>query len=531
MLETGQPLHFFDYDKINKNIIVRQAKDGEVVKTLDSKERELNTSDIVIANDKEILAIAGIMGAENSEVDNNTKNIVIESAIFKDVNIRNTSKRTVQSEASFRFEKNLIKENSILAIKRACNLLEKYADAKIVKEEITFDKTSVLEVKIELKKEKITKLLGIKIEENIIKNYFDLLDFKYIEKTDSYIINVPIYRQDIKIDVDIIEEIIRAYGINNLESKPIETYTIGGEDKVDKKIRNLRHKLLDLGLDEVLTYTLVNTSNNLFNLEELSSINIKSPLSQDKSVLRTTLIPSLLDVYNYNKKRQVEDINIFEISNIYYKKEEVEEEKLLTILLSDNINYSNYQNIVIKNNFYTIKGMIENILDYLGFNKRYRFINENIPQGFNPYQTVEIVIDRVVVGYFGMLHPDVVKDKIFVAELNLTKIFSNKVRGIKVKEISKYPSISVDLAFILDKNISFEKVENSIKKACSRELVNVELFDYYDGEKIEKDKKQLAFKLTFNSFNKTLEDSFIKEETEKVINRLKTDYNAYIRDK
>ena len=130
-----------------------------------------------------------------------------------------------------------------------------------------------------------------------------------------------------------------------------------------------------------------------------------------------------------------------------------------------------------------------------------------------------------------MLHPDVVKDKIFVAELNLTKIFSNKVRGIKVKEISKYPSISVDLAFILDKNISFEKVENSIKKACSRELVNVELFDYYDGEKIEKDKKQLAFKLTFNSFNKTLEDSFIKEETEKVINRLKTDYNAYIRDK
>ena len=531
MLETGQPLHFFDYDKINKNIIVRQAKDGEIVKTLDSKERELNTSDIVIANDKEILAIAGIMGAKNSEVDNNTKNIVIESAIFKDVNIRNTSKRTVQSEASFRFEKNLIKENSILAIKRACNLLEKYADAKIVKEEITFDKTSVSEVKIELKKEKITKLLGIKIEEDIIKNYFDLLDFKYIEKTDSYIINVPIYRQDIKLDVDIIEEIIRAYGINNLESKPIETYTIGGEDKVDQKIRKLRHKLLDLGLDEVLTYTLVNTSNNLFNIEELPSINIKSPLSQDKSVLRTTLIPSLLDVYNYNKKRQVEDINIFEISNIYYKKEEVKEEQLLTILLSDNINYSNYQNIVIKNNFYTIKGMIENILDYLGFNKRYRFINENIPQGFNPYQTVEIVIDRVVVGYFGMLHPDVVKDKIFVAELNLTKIFSNKVRGIKVKEISKYPSISVDLAFILDKNISFEKVENSIKKACSRELVNVELFDYYDGEKIEKDKKQLAFKLTFNSFNKTLEDSFIKEETEKVINRLKTDYNAYIRDK
>ena len=531
MLETGQPLHFFDYDKINKNIIVRQAKDGEIVKTLDSKKRELNTSDIVIANDKEILAIAGIMGAKNSEVDNNTKNIVIESAIFKDVNIRNTSKRTVQSEASFRFEKNLIKENSILAIKRACNLLEKYADAKIVKEEITFDKTSVSEVKIELKKEKITKLLGIKIEEDIIKNYFDLLDFKYIEKTDSYIINVPIYRQDIKLDVDIIEEIIRAYGINNLESKPIETYTIGGEDKVDQKIRKLRHKLLDLGLDEVLTYTLVNTSNNLFNIEELPSINIKSPLSQDKSVLRTTLIPSLLDVYNYNKKRQVEDINIFEISNIYYKKEEVKEEKLLTILLSDNINYSNYQNIVIENNFYTIKGMIENILDYLGFNKRYRFINENIPLCFNPYQTVEIVIDRVVVGYFGMLHPDVVKDKIFVAELNLTKIFSNKVRGIKVKEISKYPSISVDLAFVLDKNISFEKVENSIKKACSRELVNVELFDYYDGEKIEKDKKQLAFKLTFNSFNKTLEDSFIKEETEKVINRLKTDYNAYIRDK
>ena len=531
MLETGQPLHFYDYEKINKNIIVREAKENEVVKTLDDKERQLNSSDIVIANDKEILAIAGIMGAKNSEVDNDTKDIVIESAIFKDVNIRNTSKRTVQSEASFRFEKNLIKENSILAIKRAGNLLEKYADAKIVKEEITFDKTDVKEKEVILKKEKISKLLGIKIEDEVIKNYFDLLDFKYVDNKDNYLINIPIYRQDIKIDVDIIEEIIRAYGINNLESKPIETYTIGGESQIDRKIRNLRHKLLNLGLDEVLTYTLVSSSNNLFNIENMPSISIKSPLSQDKSVLRTTLIPSLLDVYAYNKKRQVEDINIFEISNIYYKKEEVEEEKLLTILLSDDINYSNYKNIVIENSFYTIKGMVENIFDYLGFNNRYSFVNENIPEGFNPYQTVAVKLDRVVVGYFGMLHPDVTKDKIFVAELNLTKIFNNKVRGIKVKEISKYPSISIDLAFVVNKDVNYEDVKNSIKKACSRELINIELFDYYDGEKIEKDKKQLAFKLTFNSFNKTLEDSFIKEETEKVINRLKEDYNAYIRDK
>ena len=531
MLETGQPLHFYDYEKINKNIIVREAKENEVVKTLDDKERQLNSSDIVIANDKEILAIAGIMGAKNSEVDNDTKDIVIESAIFKDVNIRNTSKRTVQSEASFRFEKNLIKENSILAIKRACNLLEKYADAKIVKEEITFDKTNVKEKEVILQKEKISKLLGIKIEDEVIKNYFDLLDFKYVDNKDNYLINIPIYRQDIKIDVDIIEEIIRAYGINNLESKPIETYTIGGESQIDRKIRNLRHKLLNLGLDEVLTYTLVSSSNNLFNIENMPSISIKSPLSQDKSVLRTTLIPSLLDVYAYNKKRQVEDINIFEISNIYYKKEEVEEEKLLTILLSDDINYSNYKNIVIENSFYTIKGMVENIFDYLGFNNRYSFVNENIPEGFNPYQTVAVKLDRVVVGYFGMLHPDVTKDKIFVAELNLTKIFNNKVRGIKVKEISKYPSISIDLAFVVNKDVNYEDVKNSIKKACSRELINIELFDYYDGEKIEKDKKQLAFKLTFNSFNKTLEDSFIKEETEKVINRLKEDYNAYIRDK
>lgn len=531
MLETGQPLHFYDYEKINKNIIVREAKENEVVKTLDDKERQLNSSDIVIANDKEILAIAGIMGAKNSEVDNDTKDIVIESAIFKDVNIRNTSKRTVQSEASFRFEKNLIKENSILAIKRACNLLEKYADAKIVKEEITFDKTDVKEKEVILKKEKISKLLGIKIEDEVIKNYFDLLDFKYVDNKDNYLINIPIYRQDIKIDVDIIEEIIRAYGINNLESKPIETYTIGGESQIDRKIRNLRHKLLNLGLDEVLTYTLVSSSNNLFNIENMPSISIKSPLSQDKSVLRTTLIPSLLDVYAYNKKRQVEDINIFEISNIYYKKEEVEEEKLLTILLSDDINYSNYKNIVIENSFYTIKGMVENIFDYLGFNNRYSFVNENIPEGFNPYQTVAVKLDRVVVGYFGMLHPDVTKDKIFVAELNLTKIFNNKVRGIKVKEISKYPSISIDLAFVVNKDVNYEDVKNSIKKACSRELINIELFDYYDGEKIEKDKKQLAFKFTFNSFNKTLEDSFIKEETEKVINRLKEDYNAYIRDK
>lgn len=531
MLETGQPLHFFDYDKINKQINVRQAKDNEVVETLDDKKRELINEDIVISNDKEILAIAGVMGSKSSEVDNNTKNILIESAIFKDVNIRNTSKRTVQSEASFRFEKNLIKENSILAIKRACNLLEKYADAKIVKEEITFDKTDVKEVEVVLKKEKITKILGINIEENIVKNYFDLLDFKYEDNKDYYVIKVPIYRQDIKLDVDIIEEIIRAYGINNLESKKIETYTIGGETKEDSKVKLLRHKLLDLGLDEVLTYTLTSGAKNIYTNEEMPNISIKSPLSQDKSVIRTTLIPSLLDIYNYNKKRQVEDINIFEVSNIYYKKEDVKEERLLTILLGDDINYSSYQNIILKRSFYSIKGIVENILDYLGLNKRYRFVNENIPEGFNPYQAVRVEIDKTVVGYFGMIHPNISKEKIFVAELNLTKIFSNKVRGIKVKEISKYPSISIDLAFVLNKDVNYEDVENSIKKACSRDLVNVELFDYYDGDKIEKGKKQLAFKLTFNSFNKTLEDSFIKEETEKVINRLKEDYDAYIRDK
>ena len=514
-----------------KSINVRQEKNNEVVETLDGKKRELINEDIVISNDKEILAIAGVMGSKSSEVDNSTKNILIESAIFKDVNIRNTSKRTIQSEASFRFEKNLIKENSILAIKRACNLLEKYADAKIVKEEITFDKTDVKEVEVVLKKEKIAKLLGINIEENIIKNYFDLLDFKYEYNKDYYVIKVPIYRQDIKLDVDIIEEIIRAYGINNLESKEIETYTIGGETKEDSKVKLLRHKLLDLGLDEVLTYTLTSGVKNVYTNEEMPNISIKSPLSQDKSVIRTTLIPSLLDVYNYNKKRQVEDINIFEVSNIYYKKEDVKEEKLLTILLGDDINYSSYQNIILKRSFYTIKGIVENILDYLGLNKRYRFVNENIPEGFNPYQAVRVEIDKTVVGYFGMIHPNISKEKIFVAELNLNKIFSNKVRGIKVKEISKYPSISIDLAFVLNKDVNYEDVENSIKKACSRDLVNVELFDYYDGDKIEKDKKQLAFKLTFNSFNKTLEDSFIKEETEKVINRLKEDYDAYIRDK
>lgn len=531
MLETGQPLHFFDYDKISKNIIVRQAENKEKVITLDKKERELINEDIVIANNEEVLAIAGIMGALSSEVDINTKNIVIESAIFKDVNIRNTSKRTVQSEASFRFEKNLIKENSILSIKRACNLLEKYADAKIVKEEITFDKTNLEETEIVLKKEKIFKLLGIKIADDLIINYFNLLDFKYKEIDDYYVINVPIYRQDIKLDVDIIEEIIRAYGINNLESKEIETYTIGGESSDDKKIKLLRHKLLDLGLDEVLTYTLVNNSKNIYNNETMPSISIKSPLSQDKSVIRTTLIPSLLDVYAYNKKRQVEDINIFEISNIYYKKEDVYEEKLLTILLADDINYSRYKNIKIESSFYSLKGIIENILDYLGFNKRYKFMNDNIPEGYNPYQTVSILIDNKIVGYLGMIHPNVSKDKVFVAELNLSKIFTNKVRGIKVKEISKYPSISIDLAFVLNKDIKYEDVLNSIKKACSRDLIDVELFDYYDKEKIEANKKQLAFKLTFNSLNKTLEDSYIKEEIEKVITRLKEEYDAYIRDK
>lgn len=530
MLEYGQPLHFFDKEKLGDKIIVRDANNNESITTLDNKERTLTENDIVISNAKEAIAIAGVMGGQNTEVDNNTKTILIESAIFDPVSIRYTAQnQNLKSEASIRFGKGLNYEYTDLAINRACQLLEKYANAKVLKGIVKYDNVEKKEKIVKFKSEEINKMLGIKISENDMEKELDRLDFKYEKNNDEFIVTIPKRRLDIDPNInDIAEEIGRLYGYNNLVSTLPKTNIRKGGYIGDVKYRKeFSKRLRTLGLNETKTYTLTSPDMaSTFKYEEKENAILPNPMSIDKSVVRTTLIPSLINVYNYNKTRKVEDIMLYEISKTYDKN--YNEDIKISILMRGNYIINKWQNNKIKIDFYIIKGIIENLLDYAGFKNRYEFQVDNIPN-MHPGMSARILLDREQLGIIGRVHPSTIKDEVYVAEISLTKLIK-PIKPIKYKESSKYPEIKKDMAFIVDKNTTSKEIETEIKRAGGRLLTNIEVFDVYTGENVGVNEKSIAYSLTFSSNEKTLTDDEVMEVFNNIINKVETKLNAKLRN-
>ena len=529
MLEYGQPLHFFDKEKLGDKIIVRDAEENEMITTLDEKTRTLSEKDIVISNAKEAIAIAGVMGGLNTEVDNNTKTILIESAIFDPVSIRYTAQnQNLKSEASIRFGKGLNYEYTDLAINRACQLLEKYANAKVLKGIVKYDTVDKSEKIVKFKSEDINKMLGITISESDMEKELDRLDFKYEIKDNEFIVTIPKRRLDIDPNVnDIAEEIGRLYGYNNLVSTLPKTNIRKGGYIGDVKYRKLFSKRLrTLGLNETKTYTLTSPDMaNTFKYETKENAILPNPMSIDKSVVRTTLIPSLINVYTYNKTRKVEDIMLYEISKTYDKN--YNEDIKIAILMKGNYITNKWQNNKIKTDFYVIKGIIENLLDYAGFKNRYEFQVDNIPN-MHPGMSARILLDREPLGIIGRVHPSTLKDEVYVAEISLTKLIK-PIKPIKYKESSKYPEIKKDMAFIVDKETTSKEIETEIKRAGGRLLTNIDVFDVYTGENVKENEKSIAYNLTFSSTEKTLTDEEVMEVFNNIINKVETKLNAKLR--
>ena len=318
MLEYGQPLHFFDYDKLGSKILVRDAKDKEEITTLDNKERILTSNDIVITDTINPVCIAGVMGGIDTEVTDNTKTILIESAIFDSVSIRNTASRlNLRSEASIRYGKGLNYEYTEMAIKRACHLLEKYADAKILTGIVKYDNVDKKPKEVEFRASEVNNLLGIEISEADMEKEMDRLGFSYTLENKVFKVVIPNRRLDIEPNVnDIAEEIVRLYGYHNLTSSLPVVSIKKGEYKGDIKYRKFISKRLRMkGLTETKTYTLTSPSMaSMFDYEHKEKLVLPNPMSVDKSVVRTSIIPSLINVYNYNKARKVDDIFLYEIS-------------------------------------------------------------------------------------------------------------------------------------------------------------------------------------------------------------------------
>ncbi|MDO4996074.1 MAG: phenylalanine--tRNA ligase subunit beta [Bacilli bacterium] len=530
MLEYGQPLHFFDKKKLGDKVLVRDAKDNEEVVTLDGKNRVLKSSDIVITDGEKAVCIAGVMGGENTEVDENTTEILIEAAIFDPVSIRYTAANLdLRSEASIRYGKGLSYEYTDKAMRRACYLLEKYAGAEVLSGIVKHDKVDKTIQTVEFYPEDVNKLLGITISEDDMKVELGRLDFPYELKNGKFIVTIPKRRLDIDPNVnDIAEEIGRLYGYQNLVSTlprvPIRRGDYIGDVKYRKQISK---RLRRLGLNETKTYTLVSPElAKMFDYEGKEHVVLPNPMSVDKSVVRTTLIPSLLNVYDYNKKRKVKDIMLYEIAKTYDKAYN-EESKICGLMSGTYL--TNGWNINQKVDFYVVKGIVEDILDYMGFKNRYTF-ELGTCSDLHPGVSADIMLDRKKIGVIGKVHPKISKDDIYVFELSLQALMA-KIKPIKYKEAPKYPVIERDCAFILDKNITSGEVVSTIKKAGGRLLTDISVFDVYTGINVSDDKKSIAYKLTFMDQSRTLTDEEVMEAFNNIINKVCTTHNAELRDK
>lgn len=535
MLEVGQPLHFYDSDKLGDQILVRMAKDGEKLTTLDKEERTLDENDIVITDGQKAIGLAGVMGGLDTEVQDDTKNIIIESAIFNPVKVRMTSNRILRSEASNRFEKGLDPNRTYMAIERACALLEKYADAKILSGKCIYDKTNKNEKTIEIEFKNINDVLGTNISNEEILNVYRKLGFQYTSDDKKAIVTIPTRRLDISIKEDLIEEVSRIYGVDNIKGKlPI------GETKpglIDTTYRRIRDKMIALGLNETLTYVLINDKEaHKYTLDEFDEIKLLAPITEDRNTLRYTMIPSMVKTYEYNKARDIKDVAIFEIGKGFYKKQDLygEDTKLCCLMTG---NYCLGLGEEKQFDFYMVKGIAEEILNYLGYENRYSFIRKNeMPAEFHPGQTAYISVNNDIVGVIARLHPNVennvntAKAPVYVLEINLEKLLQKRTGKMKFKEISKFPSIKKDIAFVVNNEITSLEIETNIKKAAGSILESMKPFDLYKGENLGENKKSIAYSLIFSDAKKTLTEEEVTNSMEKIIENVTKKCNAEVRN-
>ncbi len=515
MLEVGQPLHYYDADTLNGCLEVRMAEENEKLTTLDDVERTLSSEDIVISDGKKAIGLAGVMGGLETEITENTKNIMIESAIFDNVKIRKTSKEILRSEASNRFEKGLDPNRTYMAIERSCHLLEKYADAKIVGGLVKYDTTSLEDTKIDVSLEKVNRVLGTTISKEDVLDVFRKLAFETEVNGDKITVSVPKRRIDISIEEDLIEEVGRIYGVNNIEGKlpslPLK------QGSYNKTLRNIRNKMIDLGLNETLSYILVNDKEaTKYTTDNVEIVKLLDPMTEERNTLRYSMIPSLVKIYEYNKARSQKDVSIFEIGKGFYKKDEQYGENLKLCALMTGERYLSVKSKQV--DFYDIKGVAEELLDYLGYAGRYSFVvKDELPKEFHPYQTAQISVNNDIVGIIGKLHPNCTKDNVYVLEINLDKLLEKKTGKMKYKEISKFPSVKKDLAVVIDKDITSEEIAKQIKKLAGNLLLGSKIFDVYTGENIEENKKSIAYSLEFGAADRTLTDDEINAILEKII--------------
>ena len=532
MLETGNPMHAYDLNMLDGNkIIVRRARNGEKIVTLDEVERKLDNETLVIADANKPVGIAGIMGGYNSEIEEGTKTIVFECAIFDPVNVRLSSKKLgLRTEASSRFEKGLDMESVEFAINRAWYLVEQLKAGEVVGGMIDIYPVKKEKNIMELKIDRVKWLLGVEIPAYKIKEILESLEFK-VTGEDILKVEVPSFRDDVTIEADLIEEIARIYGYDNIPSKLMDTtFTPGGRDNRQRIRQMTRNNLAAQGLFEIYTYSFVSPS--VFNQINLraenplrKAIRILNPLGEDQSIMRTTLIPNMLEVISRNYNRKIADGMFYELSKVYLAdelplKDLANERDTLTIGIYGNVD------------FYDLKGITENLLSELNISN-YRVLPSN-HESFHPGRTAELLINNKRIGYLGEIHPEVLDNydipvRVYIAEFNFEEITAHANLDIKYKPLPKYPSIERDIAIVVKEEITAGQVEEIIKNKGGKLVEEVELFDIYRGSQIEEGYKSMAYRIVYRSNEKTLTDDDIAKVHDKIINSLANQVGAILR--
>ncbi|HWK24810.1 MAG TPA: phenylalanine--tRNA ligase subunit beta [Ureibacillus sp.] len=538
LMEYGQPLHAFDYDALKTNeIVVRLANQGEKIVTLDDQERTLKAHNLVITNGVEPVAIAGVMGGANSEVTDKTTTVVIEAAYFDGFSVRRTSKELgLRSDASARFEKGVDPNRVLLAGERAAQLLAELAGGEVLDGTVLVDDLDKSPARVIVSPDFINNRLGMKISLEDMLSILNRLQFEVEAVNGLLIIDAPTRRQDIKIEEDIVEEIARLYGYDEIPmTLPEGNEQIGGLTPYQAKRRITRNVMEGAGLYQAVTYSL--TSDELaqkFALKAEETTKLLMPMSEERSTLRQSLIPHLVEAASYNVARKADSVALYEIGSVFLGKTEEElpyEEEHLALVVSGKWIDNAWQGEKLTVDFFVAKGIVESLFAKLGLTNRVSFVKTTV-DGLHPGQTAAILLDGEKVGIIGGLHPTErkkydLKDT-FVAEMNLKAVLTAQVEELVYTSVPRFPAMTRDIALELDRSKPAGEVIEIIRNAGTKLLKEVKVFDVYEGDKMEAGKKSVAFSLTYFDPERTLTDDEVVSAHNKVLKAL-TEAGAELR--
>lgn len=515
MLETGQPLHAYDLETLHdRKIIVRDAKEGEIIKTLDGEERKLNEEVLVISDGKEAIGLAGIMGSMDSEITEDTTTILLEAANFDSDNIRKSSKfLNLRSEASSRFEKEISVENAEFASKRAMKLITDLGIGEVLEDHFDEGIKKSPENKVKLRISRLNSLIGREFLKDEAISYLKALEFDVKDiDADTIEAKIPDFRMDISIEADLIEEVARLYGMGKVESKPLYSSLQRGEKTSMRLLKDeLKNNLFGQKFSEITTYSFISPRDyDKLLVDENSKlrdyIKIINPLGEDYSVMRTTLLSNMLDTFSKNIAKKQKDLRFYEIGTAFIKGGDdlPEEKQYLTMGL-----YGDYS-------FYDLKDFFIKAMNKTGF-KGFRFETEESIKTFHPGRCANIYLDGQKIGIMGQISYEVmeefkIKNPALALEINLSMIKDKKIDQVKYKALSKFPSILRDYSFTCDRDVESQRIEDKIIEKADGLVRNIEIFDIYTGDQIEEGKKSISYKVAYGKNDATLKD----EEVEKI---------------